>query len=407
MSAIVIIGAGECGARAAFELRNGGFEGTITLYGEEAIAPYERPPLSKAALENAAQHKSFADDTRYVELGIELKTGCKVSGVDAFAKTVHINDGSTQAYNKLLFATGARPRLWPGITKPSDRVLSLRTSQDASALRGYLGAGRKLIVIGGGFIGLEVAATAIKAGTQVTLIEAQSRILGRGVPEEIANVVAARHIAEGVDLRTGVGIASIEENASSVTVELQNGDVIEADAVLVGIGAEPNTEIASSAGLAIDNGIAVNEWLETSSADIWAAGDCCSFPLAMQVERRVRLESWRNAQDQAALVAKSMLGHGTPYQAVPWFWSDQYDLSLQVAGMADASCHTIVRPLENAGMLVFSLNEQGLLKQIAGISVGNGIARDIKIGEMLIAKGKVLNAQALTDPSVKLKTMLS
>lgn len=407
MSAIVIIGAGECGARAAFELRNGGFEGSITLYGEEAVAPYERPPLSKSALENAAHHKPFADDARYVELDIELKTGCKVLSVDTVAKTVRLSDGTMQAYDKLLFATGARPRLWPGIAKPTDRVLSLRTSQDANRLRGYLAPGRRLIIIGGGFIGLEVAATAIKAGTQVTLIEAQPRILGRGVPEQIAAVVAARHTAEGVDLRTGVGIASLKENASNIVVELQNGDTVEADAVLVGIGAEPNIEIASSAGLTIDNGIAVNERLETSVADIWAAGDCCSFPSALQNGRRVRLESWRNAQDQAALVAKNMLGRVETYQAVPWFWSDQYDLSLQVAGMADASCWNVIRPLENGGMLVFSLNDMGILKQVAGISLGNAISRDIKIGEMLISKGKELDERALSDPGEKLKLMLS
>ena len=407
MSTIVIIGAGECGARAAFELREAGFDGVIKLYGDETEAPYERPPLSKAALEDSAHHKSFADPGRYGELDIQLQTGCKVNSVNSGIKTVYLSNGQSQAYDKLLFATGARPRLWPGFTKATDRVVSLRTADDATRLRAYLGQGRKLIVIGGGFIGLEVAATAIKAGTAVTVIEAQPRILGRGVPKEIANLIASRHSTEGVDLRTGIGIFAIYEHASSVTIELQNGEMVKGDAVLVGIGAEPNTSLAAAAGLAIDNGIAVNERLETSVADIWAAGDCCSFPLALQNGRRVRLESWRNAQDQAALVAKNMSGAVQTYQAIPWFWSDQYDLSLQVAGMADATCVHVVRDLDNGGKLVFSLNPDGRLMQIAGISVGNAIARDIKIGEMLISRGTKLEPSALADPKEKLKQMLS
>jgi len=406
MATIVIVGAGECGARVAFELRNRGFDGEILLFGEEDTAPYERPPLSKTALAGSEGARFFAEQSRYREANIDLRVGCEISEVDPISKSVRLADGSASDFDKLLFATGARPRLWPGSTITGKRILTLRTLQDSIRLRQNIGPGRKLVIVGGGFIGLEVAATAVKAGTDVTLIEVQSRILGRGVPEDIAQLVAERHFAEGVNLRTGIAILAIEENEKSVSILLQDGTTVEADAALVGIGAEPETKLAMNAGLKIENGIAVNECLETSAENIWAAGDCCSFPLAMQNGRRVRLESWRNAQDQAVVAASNMLGAKSNYSAVPWFWSDQYDMTLQVAGMAPPGCVEITRPVDGFGKLIFSLDTLGRLSQISGIGLGNSIARDIKIGEMLIANQAILDPGELQDPAKKLKSFL-
>ena len=234
---------------------------------------------------------------------------------------------------RLLLATGAIPRPLP-LAAGSKHCVTLRSFEDAIAIRARFQPGARIVIVGGGFIGLELAASARKRGARVTVIEAQSRIMMRGVPEEIAKVIDTRHRDEGVTILCDTGIVSIADNADNVAITLSTGDVIVADLAIIGIGATPVTALAEASGLETGNGIVVNEWLQTSDPDIYAAGDCCAFPLAIYGGRRVRLEAWRNAQEQGALAARNMLGALEPHQAVPWFWSDQYELGLQVAGLA-------------------------------------------------------------------------
>ncbi|NRP88147.1 Anthranilate 1,2-dioxygenase system ferredoxin--NAD(+) reductase component [Ensifer adhaerens] len=407
MPHFVIVGAGECGARAAFSLREKGFDGDITLIGTEPLAPYERPPLSKQALVETIEPKFVAALERYQERTIDLRLDTTVAAIEPVSKTVRLADGQTLGYDKLLLATGASPRVFPGIDDTARRIRMLRTHADALTLRAALHPGRHIAIIGGGFIGLELAATARKLGANATVIEGLPRVLKRGVPEEIAEVITARHRLEGVDIRCGLAIEAVREETEGASIHLADGQVISADLVLIGIGASPNIALAETAGLAIDNGIAVNERLETSAADIYAAGDCCSFPLALYGGRRVRLESWRNAQDQANLAAANMLGEGMEMSAVPWFWSDQYDLTLQIAGLADGAASHVRRDLGDGSFILFHLDASGRLLAASGVGRGNAVARDIRLAEMLIAARAHPASDSLAASSVKLKSLLA
>jgi 3-phenylpropionate/trans-cinnamate dioxygenase ferredoxin reductase subunit len=407
MSHFVIVGAGECGARAAFALREKGFTGAITLIGTETIAPYERPPLSKETLAVSHIPKFVATVERYAENGIELLIGTTVSHIDTAAKSVTMSDGRHLLFDKLLLATGAHARPFPGVSTTGGRIRSLRTHADALALREVMAFGRHIAVIGGGFIGLELAATARKLGAEVTVVEGLPRVLKRGVPEEIAEVIVERHREEGVVIRCGAAIAALEEDDKEARIRLASGETITADVICVGIGALPNIALAADAGLTIDNGIAVNDRLQTSAPDIYAAGDCCSFPLTLYGGRRVRLESWRNAQEQGTLAAANMLGANEPISAVPWFWSDQYDLTLQIAGLADDATSVLRRDLADGAFLLFHLDDTGRLLAASGIGRGNIVARDIRLAEMLIAARAHPDPAALTSSNIKLKSLLA
>ena len=405
---MVIVGAGECGGRAAFALRDQGFDGPVTLIGEEAHHPYERPPLSKDVLssDELPEPKWVSLPERFAERGIACITGTSVRAIDRQRKTVELANGATVPYARLLLATGAQPRRLP-LAPASERVAYLRSYTDALAIRAHLKPGNSLAVIGGGFIGLELAASARKRGADVTVIEAQPRILMRGVPEEIAEVIAARHRGEGVTLSCGRGLKSIAEREGKVFIELTDGETLQADLAVIGIGAQPVTALAEAAGLALDNGIAVDATLATSDPDVFAAGDCCSFPLAIYGGRRVRLECWRNAGDQGALAAANMLGKGEAISSVPWFWSDQYELTLQVAGLADGAATSVRRDVADGAFILFHLAQDGRLLAASGIGQGNVVARDIRLAEMLIAKAARPAAAQLAQPDVKLKALLA
>jgi len=406
---MVIVGAGECGARASVALREQGYAGPVTLIGDEPHLPYERPPLSKQAMvaETELPPKTIASMETLRAKQVTCRTGVAVVAIDRATKHVARADGSTLPYDKLLLATGAVARRlrMPGADGP--RVAVLRTYDDALHIRAALHPGAKIAIIGGGFIGLELAASARKRGAAVTVIEALPRILSRAVPEDHAAVIAARHQAEEVDLRCGSGVATIRDTGSAVEVTLTAGEKVVADLLIIGIGAVPVTNLAEAAGLAIDNGIAVDERLQTSDPDILAAGDCCSFPLAIYGGRRVRLESWRNAQDQGNLAARNMLGAGEAISAVPWFWTDQYDLVLQIAGLTDAGVATVRRALGDGAFVLFHLDAEGRLVAASGIGRGNVVAKDIRLAEMLIAKRAVPDAAALANPEIKLKSLLA
>lgn len=405
---MVIIGAGECGTRAAFALREAGYDGTVTLAGAEAHLPYERPPLSKGAMtsEQVPAIKAIADAARLAGHHIGLKVSTTVVAIDRANRSVRFANGSDLAYDKLLIATGSVPRRLP-MPGLASRCVYLRTFDDALAIRQHLRAGSRIAIVGGGFIGLELAASARSLGAEVTVIEAQPRILMRGVPEDIAQVVHEAHIAEGVDIVCSDGIASIEDDGPVVRMTLSSGRKITADLAVIGIGAVPVTGLAETAGLALGNGIAVDAQLRTSDPHIFAAGDCCSFPLAIYGDRRVRLEAWRNAQEHGALAARNMLGGEEAHATVPCFWSDQCGLTLQIAGLPDESETTVRRDLGDSAFILFHLKRDGRLVAASGIGPDNAVARDIRLAEMLIARSARPDPQALASPATKLKSLLA
>ena len=406
MTNIVIVGAGECGARAAFALREKGFDGAITLIGNETHLPYERPPLSKEALVAGAGPKLVADAERYAEARIDVLSGRTVLAIDRAAKRVALDDGAAVPYEKLLLATGARPRALPG-TIDGGRIAGLRSHDDATRIRAHLVEGSHIAILGGGFIGLELAASARKLGATVTLIEGLPRVLTRGVPVEIAEIVANRHAAEGVEILCGAKVAGVEELPGEVRIALEDGRIVAASLLVVGIGAVPNTELAEAAGLTVDNGIAVDGLLRTSDPAIFAAGDCTSYPLSLYGDRRIRLESWRNAQEQGQLAAANMLGGAETHSAVPWFWSDQYDMTLQIAGLADGAVTTVRREMGEGAFILFHLDAEGRLIAASGIGPGNAVARDIRLAEMLIAARIHPDPAELAAPETKLKKLLA
>ncbi len=307
---------------------------------------------------------------------------------------------ATYPYGKLLLATGANARK---LTLPgAERALMLRTFEDMQALRRAFQPGVSVAIIGGGFIGLELASSAIKRGCAVTVIEALPRILLRAVPEEIAAVVAKVHADHGVRIICNAQIGRI----SGDSVELKDGTVVKADVVVAGIGAAPCVALAEASGLAVDNGVVCDQFLRTSDRDIFAAGDCVSFPHPTFGGKRMRLESWRAAQDQAGVAAENMMGSGKIYDAIPWFWSDQFNLSLQITGLPGEAAATVRRPLKDDAFILMYVAADGRLVGASGIGVGNTVARDIRLAEMLIAKQAKPDAAALADPAVQLKALL-
>ena len=399
---MVIVGGGMAGARAIVSLRANGWQGAITLVTEETLLPYDRPPLSKAMLveEQEPQPVYLLDEGMIASLGASLIRGSRATGIDRQKKAVVLADGRAISYGKLLIATGAKPRRLS--TEGGELAYTLRDFADGDHLRSRLRQSASAAIIGGGFIGLEVASSARKLGLAVTLIEAQPRILMRGVPEEIAKVVHQRHVEAGVTMEIGTALKAVETDG----VLLADGRKVKAEIVVAGIGAAPEVALAEQAGLAIDNGIACDETLKTSDPDIYASGDCCSFPHGLFGAKRMRLEAWRNATDQANVATENMLGGAKPYMAVPWFWSDQYDLSLQIAGSPSDGVETVRRQLSESAFVIFHRDAEGRLVAASGIGIGNAIARDVKLAEMLIAKRAAPTVEALADPAMQLKALL-
>jgi 3-phenylpropionate/trans-cinnamate dioxygenase ferredoxin reductase component len=396
---MVIVGGGMAAARACINLRANDYAGRITMVSEENILPYDRPPLSKASIVDAEAYAPvlLLDDSIITSLNVDVRLEKTVTAINRTEKSITLNDGRKIPYAKLLLATGAKPRTLncPG----GEHTITLRDYKDAVLLREKFQTGKNIAVIGGGFIGLELASSASKLGCHVTVIEAQPRILMRGVPEAIAKIVHERHEAAGVSMIVGTGISHLTSSA----VHLADGRVINADTIIAGIGASPETKLAADAGLAIDNGIACNAHMQTSDENIYAAGDCASFILD---DRRIRLEAWRSAQEQAATAAVNMLGGDKTHSNVPWFWSDQYDLSLQITGSADQASKTVTRIPSEGALVMFHLADDGTIKGASAIGLGNSIGRDIKLAEMMIAKNMKPSPETLSDPTQPLKALL-
>lgn len=381
-SRVVIVGAGHAGGTAAAQLRQYGFEGEIVLIGDEAVAPYQRPPLSKAYLlgEMEEDRLWLRAPEFWAENGVELRLGQPVSDLDPVRKTVTVG-GEVLAYDQLALTTGSTPRSLPAsIGGGLEGVYTVRTLADVDAMRAEFRPGARVIIVGGGYIGLEAAAVASKLGLDVTVLEMAPRILQRVASPETSAHVGALHRAHGVKVLEETGLDRLEGEGRVTGARLKDGRVLPADFVIVGVGITPNTRLAEAAGLTIDNGIATDAMGRTSDPAIWSAGDCASFPHA---GGRLRLESVGNAIDMAEAVAANMLGADTPYEAKPWFWSDQYDLKLQIAGLNTGYDHIATRKGEGDAVSFWYYRGDRLL----AVDAMND-ARAYMVGKRLIEGGK-------------------
>ena len=339
----VIIGAGQAGAQGAQSLRQSGFTGSITLIGEESALPYQRPPLSKAYLkgDEAEERLLLRPSAFYEQQGIALRLGERVTAIDRAAKSLSLKSGETCPYDKLLIAAGAPPRRLQAPGADLLGIYYLRTLKDSDALRDILTIDGRIVIVGAGYIGLEVAAVARSAGRDVTVLEMADRVLARVAGEDVSAFYQTLHQSEGVDLRLGAGLAGFEGDKGAVSAAiLSSGEKIPCAAALIGVGAAPDLDFAS--GLEIENGLVVNNMAQTTDPSIWAAGDCTNFPSA-RYGRRLRLESVPNAIEQAKAAAVNMAGGESIYDPLPWFWSDQYHVKLQTVGLAQGYDATVAR----------------------------------------------------------------
>ncbi len=401
MSHIVVIGAGQAGSSLVARLRKDGFEGDITLIGAEPVPPYQRPPLSKAYLlgEMELERLYLRPESFYADQNIALRLGQRVTAIDPKAKTVTVG-GETIAYDQLALTTGSDPRRLPAsIGGNLEGVHVVRDLAHVDDMEPRVKEGAKALIVGGGYIGLEAAAVCAKRGVKVTLVEMADRILQRVAAPETSDYFRALHSQQGADIREGVGLDRIVGDDGKVTgAVLTDGSELNVDFVIVGVGIAPSTELAEMAGLELNNGIKTDAHGRTSDPSIWAAGDCASFPYKGE---RIRLESVPNAIDQAEIVAQNMLGAGQDYVAKPWFWSDQYDVKLQIAGLNTGYDRVVTRKGE--GQTVSFWYYKG--DQLLAVDAMND-PRAYMVGKRLIEMGKSADPDIVADPEADLKPLL-
>ena len=404
---LVILGAGHAGGRAALTLRAEGYGGRLILIGDEPHAPYERPALSKSLLQGTSDLAgcSLCDSAHLADLGIEHWVDNPVLALHPAQHRLQLADGSELRYAGLLLATGGRARRLPNVPAQLANVLYLRSHDEALALRAGLQPGARVVIVGGGFIGLEVAATAHTLGCQVTVLEAGPRLAARVLPERMSDALLDLHRSQGVRVLLNVAIEAVLGTTRAEAVQLVDGQLLPCDVLVVGVGMQPNIELAAAAGLEVGQGIRVDAHLRTSAADIYAAGDVCEFRLPGQ-EAYQRQETWRNAEHQAHHAARNLLGAQLPFDAIPGFWSDHYDYGLQTVGVIANTPPTASRALAHGGFLLFYLDAQQRLQGACGWGQGNSNARDIKLCERLITSGVSLDPGMLADGAVALKKWL-
>jgi 3-phenylpropionate/trans-cinnamate dioxygenase ferredoxin reductase subunit len=397
MTKVLIIGAGHAGGTAAALLRQYGHEGPIVLAGEEPAAPYQRPPLSKAWLKGEADLEALLlrPEVFYAEHDIELRTGVTATAIDAAGRTVTFADGTVENYDALVLATGstARKLAIPGADRPD--LMELRTLADAEQLKAALGPGKRLAVVGGGYVGLEAAASARALGAEAVVVERMDRVLARVASETLSAFFAAHHRSHGVEVLTSAEVTGFEDGG----VRLGDGRLIRADAVLVGVGALACDGLARTAGLACENGVVVDETARTSDPAIWAIGDMTFRPIPAHGGRRHRLESVPNALEQAKQAAAAITGRAPPPPEVPWFWSDQYEIKLQIAGLPDGADRQVVRgDVEGGAFAVFHLAGD----RIVCVEAVNAPA-EFMAGRQMILRAQAVDPERLADRSVSMK----
>ncbi len=402
MGGIVVVGGGQAGASLVAKLRALGYEGELTLICEEPVPPYQRPPLSKKYLlgEMELERLYLRPESFYTENKIRLMTGTRVAAINPGEKTVTTEVGDTVAYDQLALTTGSQPRFLPAaIGGDLDGVHVVRTLADIDAMAPAVAEGARALIIGGGYIGLEAAAVARQKGMDVTLIEMAPRILQRVAAEATSDYFRDLHTSHGVRILEGIGLTRLTGDDHVTGAVLSDGREIDVDLAIVGIGITPDSFLAETAGLKIDNGIAVDAEGRTSDPAIWAAGDCASFPWN---GGRLRLESVQNAIDQAECVAENMLGAGRPYDPHPWFWSDQYDVKLQIAGLATGHDRVVVRPGDREGAVSHWYYAGQRLVAVDAMNDPRGYM----IGKRLIEMGKSPDPEVIADPDTDLKALL-
>lgn len=404
MKKVVIVGGGQSACQSAVSLRQGGFDGAITLVSKENRIPYQRPPLSKGFLKGVSQEKQlyFRPEEWYVANEVCVRLEAEAAFVNRADQFVLLGSGEKVYYDVLILATGSVPKRLPNLNAKLEGMYYLATADDAMEMRDKLLNSRSVAIIGGGFIGLEVAASARALGLDVVVVEAENRVLARVAGSLVSEYFTKLHLSHGVDLRTGTVQKVIKSADGTVTgIVMSNGDELDADLVVVGIGSNPNVNLAEAAGLQCDGGIVVNQECRTSDPNIFAAGDCCSrfYP---RYDRWIRLESVHNAIEQAKIVAASITKQGPPKVEVPWFWTDQFDTKLQIAGLRAGADENVVRG--NTGghrFSVFYFKNQ----TVAAVEAVN-CPDDFVIGRKLIEASTVVDPKRINDSSESLKAIL-
>jgi 3-phenylpropionate/trans-cinnamate dioxygenase ferredoxin reductase subunit len=402
--ACVIIGASHAGVNLAFNLRNAGWAGAIILFDADPELPYHRPPLSKAYLasdDGLGSHRLKSADS-YVQQAITLRLGARVCKIDPDQKVITLTDKSVQPYDKLVLATGARPFIppIPGLDA-ANNSFPLRTAADVENIRTAITpAGDKdVVIIGGGYIGLETAASLKKLGANVTVLEREDRVLARVTAPVMSEFFTSLHEGNDVTISTGKNVSAIEANGSATLVRCADGSEYPADLIVVGVGIRVNTELAEAAGLKVKNGIQVDASTKTSVEDIYAIGDC-AFHYNPHYDRWVRLESVQNAVDQAKVAAKAICGEAATYNTIPWFWSDQYDVKLQMVGLSEGYDEVIVRHEVSEGHKFSAWYFKG--DTLLAVDAVNN-AKAYVIGTRFIKSGALVDKDKLVDLEVVLK----
>ena len=397
---VVIVGAGHAGGSAAAFLRQYGHDGPISLIGDEPFLPYQRPPLSKAWLKGEAgeDELQLRPASFYEEADVQVTRGVRAIGIDRQARQVDLQDGVSASYDSLILAMGARARPLPVKGAHLDGVLYLRTAADAEALKHRLGPGKRLVVVGGGYVGLEVAASARMLGAEVTVVEREARLLARVAGEALSGFFHAYHGARGVRFVLGGSVTAIEGHGHVTAAVLDHGETLPCDIVLIGVGAVPNQELAQAAGLDCQDGVVVDDQARTSDPAIFAIGDLTRRPLPLY-GRSFRLESVPSALEQAKQAAAAITGHKPPVPEVPWFWSDQYDLKLQIAGLPFDVDRLIVRgDPASAKFAVFHMRGD-LIQAVEAVNA----PAEFMGGRLLIGSQRPVARERLADPAISMK----
>jgi 3-phenylpropionate/trans-cinnamate dioxygenase ferredoxin reductase subunit len=397
---LVVVGGGQAAAQAVQMLRQHHYTGAITLLADEPYAPYQRPPLSKKYLagEMPRERLLLRPATFYAEKGITLELGCRAAEIELTARRVRLADGRTLHYDRLLLATGSRPRRLDVPGTALRGVHYLRTIADVDAIVAELTAGARVALIGAGFIGLEAAAVLRQRGFDVTVVEAFERVLGRAVGPEVARFYEDCHRAAGVEIHCGAGVRALAGTDRVTAIETTDDRRFPCDVAIIGVGVVPNVELATAAGLACDNGIAVDELARTADPNVVAAGDCTSHPID---GRRVRLESVANAVHQARVAAATLLGAPAPYSEIPWFWSDQYDLKLQIVGLSHGHDRVVLRGEPATRSFAAFYLRDGRLLAVDAINS----PREFAHAKRLVAAHATIAPEVLRDATVELNTI--
>jgi 3-phenylpropionate/trans-cinnamate dioxygenase ferredoxin reductase subunit len=401
---VVIVGAGQAGVQTALSLRDEGFDGAITLVADEPGLPYQRPPLSKAYLLGKLDDEGvlLKGAAVYDDYNLTYLESVKAEAIDRGRRTVALSNGQTLPYGHLVLATGARQRELDVPGADLDGVMTLRTLAHAKALMARIDGVKQAVVVGGGFIGLEFAAVARAKGIAVVVVEVAPRPMGRALSTEMSRFFEERHVAWGANFMFGSGVVELLGEGHVTGVRLSDGVTIPADLVLIGAGVLPNVELAEAAGLAVDNGIVVDGQMLTADPHISAIGDCARHPNPFSAVGAVRIESVQNATDQGRLVAGRLMGKAKPYDAVPWFWSDQGDLKLQIAGLGTGHDTAVVRGDPASGAFSVFCFKDGKLLAVESVNKGP----DHVMGRRLISSGVRVTPQQAADETIPLKSLL-